>query len=178
MEDINRLMPELQKAKAIICDLRGYPNGNHQLISHLLKTNDTAQWMWIPLIVYPDYEQVTYEKVGWSMIPLKPTLSAKIVFITDSRAISYAESYLGYIEGNKLATIVGQPTAGTNGNINPFTLPGGYFLTWTGMRVVKLDGSQHHGVGIIPNVPMERTINGVKAGRDEFLEKALEIARR
>jgi C-terminal processing protease CtpA/Prc len=177
MEEINGLMPELQKAKAIICDLRGYPNGNHNLIIHLLKTKDTAQWMWIPRIIYPDYEQVTYDKMGWSLEPSEPTLSAKMVFLTDGRAISYAESYMGYIEGYKLATIVGQPTAGTNGNINPFTLPGGYSISWTGMRVVKLDGSQHHGVGIVPNVPVERTINGVKAGRDEYIEKALEIAR-
>jgi len=177
MEEINGLMPELQKAKAIICDLRGYPKGNHDLIRHLLKAKDTAQWMWIPRIIYPDYEQVTYDKMGWSLEPSEPTLSAKIVFITNASAISYAESYLGYIEGYKLATIVGQGTAGTNGDINTFTLPGGYSIRWTGMRVVKLNGSQHHGLGIVPNVPVERTINGVKAGRDEFLEKALEIAR-
>ncbi len=177
-EEIDQLMPELQKAKSIICDLRGYPNGNHYLITHLLKTKDTAKWMWIPQIIYPDFEQVAFDKMGWSLEPSKPTLSAKMVFITDARAISYAESYLGYIEGYKLATIVGQPTAGTNGNINTFALPGGYFVSWTGMRVVKIDGSQHHGVGIIPNVPVARTLSGVKSGRDEFLEKALEIAKR
>ena len=27
---------------------------------------------------------------------------------------------------------VGGPSAGTNGNINPFTLPGGYRIIWTG----------------------------------------------
>ncbi len=81
-------------------------------------------------------------------------------------------------EGFKLATIVGQPTAGTNGNVNPFTLPGGYNISWTGMKVLKHDGSQHHGVGIIPDVLVNKTIKGVKEGRDEFLEKAIEIAKR
>ena len=178
MEEIDKLMPELEKAKAIICDLRGYPKSNHQLICHLLKEKDTAQWMWVPQIIYPDYQQVTYLKTGWFLEPLKPRLTAKMFFITDGRAISYAESFLGYIEGYKLATIVGQPSAGTNGDINPFPLPGGYFINWTGLRVLKLDGSQHHGVGIIPNVAVERTIKGVKEGRDEFLEKALELARK
>jgi len=83
---------------------------------------------------------------------------------------------MGFIEHYKLATIVGQPTAGTNGNVNPLMLPGGYYVTWTGMRVVKHDGSQHHGVGIIPHVLMKRTIKGVREGRDEFLEKAIELA--
>jgi len=177
MEEINKLMPELEKAKAIICDLRGYPKGNHGLINHLLKEKENSLWMWIPQVIYPDYEKVTFQKVGWQLEPAEPALKAKVVFITDGRAISYAESFMGYIEGFHLATIVGQPTAGTNGNVNVFTLPGGYRISWTGMRVLKHDGSQHHGVGIIPHVLVKRTIKGVKAGRDEFLEKAIEIAK-
>ena len=177
MAEINNLMPELEKARAIICDLRGYPKGNHWLIGHFLKEKENSLWMWTPQIIYPDYEKVTYRKSGWNMEPVEPFLTAKVIFITDGRAISYAESFMGYIEGFRLATIVGQPTAGTNGNVNPFTLPGGYRVSWTGMRVVKHDGSPHHGVGIIPHVRAERTIKGVKAGRDEFLEKAIEIAK-
>jgi C-terminal processing protease CtpA/Prc len=76
-----------------------------------------------------------------------------------------------------LADIVGEPTAGTNGNVNPFTVPGGYVLSWTGMRVLKHDGSRHHGVGILPTHPVSRTIKGITERRDEILEKALELAR-
>jgi len=128
-------------------------------------------------LIFPDYENVTFQKLGWEMEPLPPALTAKIVFIINSKAISYAESYLSFIEGYKLATLVGQPSAGTNGDINPFELPGRYTISWTGMRVVKHDGSQQHGVGIIPHVLVERTIKGIREGRDEFLEQALEIAR-
>ncbi len=109
----------------------------------------------------------------------KPYLGdKKLIFIINGQAISYAESFMGYIEGYKLATIIGQPTAGTNGNINPFSLPGGYKTSWTGMKVLKHDGSQHHGIGILPNIYVERTIQGIKDGRDEFMEKALEIAKK
>lgn len=64
---------------------------------------------------------------------------------------------------------------GTNGNINPFMIPGGYQVIFTGMKVLKHDGSVHHGVGILPTVPAHRTISGVTAGKDELLEKALEV---
>ena len=47
----------------------------------------------------------------------------------------------------------------------------------TGMKVTKHDGSQHHLVGIQPTIPMERTIAGIREGRDELLEKALEVIR-
>ncbi|MEL7149038.1 MAG: S41 family peptidase, partial [Bacteroidota bacterium] len=76
-----------------------------------------------------------------------------------------------------LATIVGETTAGTNGNVNPFNLPGAINVRWTGMHVVKHDGSQLHGIGIQPDVNVSPTIEGIKAGRDEVLEKALELAR-
>ena len=69
-------------------------------------------------------------------------------------------------------------TCGANGNTNPFTLPGGYRLIYTGMRVVKHDGSQHHTIGIQPTVYLERTIQAVREGRDKFMEKALEIINR
>jgi len=178
MDTINYLMPVLQKSKAIICDLRGYPNGNDDFINHLLKEDaKDSLWLQIPEIIYPDYKNLCgFVKEGWMMEAKQPYLGGKrIVFITDGQAISYAESYLGYIKGYNLATIVGQPTAGTNGNVNPFSLMGGYTISWTGMKVVKHDGSQHHGVGILPDVQVEKTIKGVRENRDEFLEKAFEL---
>jgi C-terminal processing protease CtpA/Prc len=45
------------------------------------------------------------------------------------------------------------------------------------MKVLKQDGSRHHGVGIQPTVPCSRTKAGVAAGRDEQLERALAIVR-
>jgi C-terminal processing protease CtpA/Prc len=43
------------------------------------------------------------------------------------------------------------------------------------MKVLKHDGSQHHGIGIKPTVPVSRTLRGVAEGRDEFLERAIEV---
>ena len=175
---IDSLLPDLKNCTAIICDLRGYPNGNHKFISYLLKKNDhDDEWMQIPKLIYPNYRVSDFQKVGWNLKAKKPYLGdKKIIFITDGRAISYAESFMGFIEGYHLATIIGQPTAGTNGNINPFQLFGGYTINWTGMKVVKHDGSQQHGVGILPDIYMQKTIEGVREGRDEFLEKAIEVA--
>lgn len=178
MDTITALLPKLQQAKGIICDLRGYPNRNHGFISHLLKEKDTSKaWMRVPQIMYPDQEKnAGFENFGWEMEPKAPYLGdKKVVFIIDGRAISYAESFMSFIEGYQLATLVGQPTAGTNGNINPFTLTGNYTISWTGMKVVKHDGSQLHARGVLPDIYVSKTIEGVQSGKDEFLEKALEL---
>jgi hypothetical protein len=47
---------------------------------------------------------------------------------------------------------------------------------WTGMKVLKHDESQHHLFGFNPDYPVEKTMQGIKDGKDEVLEKALEIA--
>tara|TARA_R110002012_G_scaffold140887_1_gene298586 strand:- start:10840 stop:12645 length:1806 start_codon:yes stop_codon:yes gene_type:complete len=179
MDTINQIMSQLEKSKAIIADVRGYPNSNHGLISHLISEQDKRKWMQVDHHMYPDQKQISgYSDFGWSVEAKKPYLGGKkIIFITDGRAVSYAESYLGFIDGYKLATIVGQPSSGTNGNVNSFTLPGEYIITFTGMRVLKHDGSQLHGIGFLPDVYVKRTIEGVKTGRDEFLEKAIELAK-
>jgi len=177
MPEIEEKMDDLANAKGVIFDLRGYPKGNHDVICHLLREEDISDaWMRIPQIIYPDFENVVgYQNVGWGLKPKQPRIKGKVVFLTDGRAISYAESFMSFIEHYKLAGIVGQPTAGTNGNTNRFVLPGDFSIRWTGMKVVKHDGSQHHLIGIKPTVPVRRTIQGVIEGRDEFLEKALEI---
>ena len=116
-------------------------------------------------------------ELGWNMHPINPHLNGKVFFITDGSAISYAESYMGFIKDLHLATIIGQPTAGTNGNINPLLLPGGYHINFTGMLVKDHQGGKHHLKGIVPDVPVERTIQGIREGRDEMLDKALELAK-
>jgi len=178
-QDINSRINELAAARGVVFDLRGYPNGNHQVLCHLLREPDkSSAWMKVPLVVLPDREGWTYQEAGWNLITMTPRIGGRVVFLTDGRAISYSESFLSFVEHYKLGEIVGEPTAGANGNVNPLTLPGGYSVSWTGMKVVKHDGSQHHTIGILPTVPCRRTLAGVVSGRDELLEKALEVINR
>ena len=174
-------VPDLERASGLIFDLRGYPDGLNPLafFSHLIREpGASAQWH-IPVVTRPDNPGQRFDPPGrWPLQPAAPYLAAPRVFITDGRAISFAESMMGIVEAYRLGEIVGQPTAGTNGNVNSFELPGGYSIAWTGMRVLKHDGSPHHGVGILPTVPAERTRAGAALGRDELLEKAIEVVTR
>ncbi len=177
MEEIEKRIQEISKAKGVVFDLRGYPNSNHPIIGYIIDTPvQSAKWL-KPLIIYPDHENITgYDTTGrWKIEPMQPRIQGKIVFLTDENAISYGESVMGIIEYYNLAEIVGSQTAGANGNVNSVTTLGGFNIRWTGMKVLKHDDSQHHMVGIIPTCPMEPTIKGIREGRDELLEKAMEI---
>ncbi len=177
MSEIQESIDSLATAQGVVFDLRGYPEGgNQRVLQHLSPdTLRSARWQ-VPQIIYPDRDDlVGYDTSGrWSLPPLEPQFSGEIVFLTNARAISYAESIMGIVEHYDLGTIVGQPTAGANGNVNPFILPGDYRVAWTGMRVLKHDRSQHHLIGIRPTVPVARTIEAVREGRDLYLEAALD----
>ena len=168
-------LPSLALAKGIVFDLRGYPtDAGMFILRHLIETPESDRWMHVPRIAGPFGQVESWQSVGWNLQPATPKLTARRVFLTDGRAISYAESVMGYVKDRKLATIIGGPTAGTNGNIVTFTTPGGFALTFTGMRVTGHDGrAQHHMVGIAPDIRLEPTLAGVRAGRDELLERAL-----
>jgi len=173
-QEFDGIVPRLVDARGIVFDLRGYPQrSSPQTIGHLTDQPVTcAQWH-IPVTYRPDRRNVTFQFSNWSVQPEAPRFRGKVAFLTDARAISYAETYLAIIEHYKLAEIAGAPTAGTNGNVNPFVLPGGYRVSWTGMKVLKHDGSRHHGVGVRPTVPAMRTIRGIAEGRDEVLDRAV-----
>ncbi len=178
-QDFNDALRELKRAEGIVFDLRGYPGKlSTVFIAHLIDEPVTsAQWH-VPLVYRPDRERMTFRFSNWTIHPREPRLTHRVAFLTDGRAISAAETYLGIIEHYKLAQIVGDATAGTNGNVNPIRLPGGYSISWTGMKVLKHDGSRHHGVGILPTIPVHRTIRGVAEGRDEVLERGIEAVSR
>jgi C-terminal processing protease CtpA/Prc len=165
--------------KGLIVDARGYPGPvrMRQLLEHFTnKPIHCARWN-VPTPARPDREGLTFAESEWTVHPTKPFVG-NLVFLTDGRAVSAAETFMGIVEHYKLGEIVGSATAGTNGNVNPFTVPGGYVVRWTGLQTLKQDGSRHHGVGILPTVLAARTLAGVAAQRDEVLEKGIEVALR
>jgi uncharacterized protein (TIGR03437 family) len=173
----SQALPSLASAKGIVFDLRGYPQSMAYFFNLGTGVMNSAQF-WVPTPGKPDQVDFTFEQLpSWVLPPAAPFLSARRVFLTDGRAVSFAESVMGIVEAYQLAEIVGSTTAGTNGNMNFIYLPGGFELGFTGMKVLKNDGSQHHGVGIHATIPAGRTRAGVAAGSDEVLARGVEVVK-
>lgn len=168
----------LANAKAVIYDRRG--GGDlvlFQAIPYLIK-EPVASTQWnVPLTVYPNRKEVEFNSSNFDIQPKKPFFKSKTILINDPLIVSFGETLMGIIDHYNLAVTVGEPTAGCNGNVNYIHLPCGYKVKWTGMKVLKHDGSQLYKKGFEPDYPVSKTIQAVKEGRDEYLEKALEVAR-
>ena len=175
-QEFNTAVDRLARARGIVFDMRGYPARlNTVVLAHLIDRPIQSPRWHVPVVKKPDRQGMTFLESRWPVAPQKPRFRARVAFVTDGRAISYAETYLGMVEHYHLGALVGEATAGTNGNVNPFSVPGGYRILWTGMKVLKHDGSRHHGVGIQPTVGVTRTVQGIREGRDELLEKAIQV---
>ena len=177
--EMPELLPRMEKAKGIVFDLRGYPSAATamDLLRRLTdRPLDSDRWL-VQVTRFPDRKNVSETANQWSLQPRQPRFAAKTAFLTDARAVSASETLLSIVANNDLAPIVGGPTAGSNGSVNVYVLPGGYRVSWTGMKTLREDGSRFHGVGVLPTVPVTRIIKGLAAGRDEVLEKALSLVR-
>ena len=177
MTHVEPAFEKLANATGVVFDLRGYPtDAGVQILAHLIDTPERDRWMHVAKIIGPFGQFAGWQSFGWDLKPGTPRLSGKIVFLTDGRAISYAESVMGYVADRKLGTIIGGPTAGTNGNVAMFAVPGGFTVTFTGIRVTGHDGrTPHHLVGIKPDISLSPTIAALRDGRDELLDRAVAL---
>ena len=80
---------------------------------------------------------------------------------------------LDWLEQAAGATLIGSPTHGANGDVTVMRLPGGLRMSFTGQEVRHADGRQLQKVGIQPEVVVRPTLAGLRAGKDEVLDRAL-----
>jgi len=83
----------------------------------------------------------------------------------------------GFAVENKLATIVGTRTAGRLLSGGAFKVGQGYLLGLPVAAYLTWQGTMLEGKGITPDVPVDFSYESFKEGRDNQLEKAIEIAR-
>jgi hypothetical protein len=174
-DGIKRALDRLAAARGVVFDLRIHPEVSTLILQHLADHTLYSEQFLIPLIIHPDQQGVTWLLNRLSLPPLPPRLRGKLAFLSGAGTFSAGDTDLEIVDTYKLGAIVGSPTAGVTGNVTNVELPGKYRLIWTGMNVLKQDGSRRHGIAIQPTVPVAPTRRGIAAGRDEVLEKGLEV---
>ena len=95
------------------------------------------------------------------------------MILVDESSMSQAEYTAMAFRAAQGAVVVGSTTAGADGNVSPFALPGGVRTMISGIGVFYPDKTPTQRIGIVPNVEVRPTIAGIRAGRDEVLEEAL-----
>lgn len=108
--------------------------------------------------------------------PLEPGFSGKVVILVDETSLSQAEYTAMALRASPNAIVVGSTTAGADGNVSQVPLPGGIISMISGIGVFYPDGTPTQRIGIIPDLEVRPTIEGIRDGRDEVLESGVSHA--
>ena len=178
--DTPELERKLTKFKNVIFDMRGYPSYSEMftLLKQLCK-KEIFDWGKdkIPIISYnPATEDDNFYAFKTLISKLKafPKFNNKIAVLINDETQSYAEAISEALRVNSDAILIGSNTAGANGDITFMCLPGNLDLMFSQMNVLISDGTSMQKVGLNPDIVVNPTINKIRTGRDEFIEKAIE----
>jgi C-terminal processing protease CtpA/Prc len=177
-EETDAMFETLKAARAIVFDMRGYPNGTAWTIApRLAKTPETVAARFDRPLVFPSSSRRDGRgtETFFQRLPpsTKPRWKGKTVMLLDERSISQAEHTGLFFRAANGTRFVGSPTNGANGDVTRLRLPGNLVVSFTGQSVRHPDGRALQRVGLVPDVLVKPTLAGIRAGRDEVLERAL-----
>ena len=99
----------------------------------------------------------------------------KVVIIVNEYTQSQAEECVMNCQNISGSVVIGSTTAAADGRVVRFDLPGNIRTVMTGWGVYYPDRGETQRIGIRIDEILRPTIAGIKAGRDELLERAIEI---
>jgi len=179
--DVESMFEKVTGTVGLVFDMRGYPNGTAWSIARRINVRGAkigAQFRRraVSAISPEEADSGFYFSQPLPAADLeRPTYTQPIVMLIDDRAISQAEHSGLFFEAAAGVTFVGTATAGANGDVTTFSLPGGLSVMFTGHDVRHADGRQLQRVGLIPDVEVAPTRAGLAAGRDVVLERGVQV---
>tara|TARA_B110000090_G_C13399050_1_gene452530 strand:- start:4780 stop:6987 length:2208 start_codon:yes stop_codon:yes gene_type:complete len=172
-EDISQIKSEFKDTKGIIIDIRNYPSTfvPFSLGSYFISSMTPFVKFTNGSVNNPGEFTFTKEL----KIPSKgKTYKGKLVVLVNELSQSQAEyTSMAFRAGDNTA-IIGSTTAGADGNVSAIMLPGGLRTMISGIGVNYPNGNETQRVGIVPDIEVQPSIEGIRQGKDELLEKAIE----
>jgi C-terminal processing protease CtpA/Prc len=174
--EVGDMFSELKDTKAIIFDMRyGNISDAAWAIANYIYPNKTVfSILKEPDVNYPGTFFYFYPALG--IDNNTDYYKGKVIILCNENTQSSSEYSSMILKAAPDATIIGSQTAGADGNITQFKLTKDIQIGFSSLGVYYPDTTQTQRIGIIPDIEIYPTIEGIRQGRDEVLEKALEVA--
>lgn len=171
-KDVESMSKELKSTKAIVFDIRNYPKGTLYLISRFLNSERKDFFRkTMPDLSYPG--RFIWEKPAECGLKQKENYKGKVILLVNEETQSHAEFTAMALQTANNVTIIGSQTAGADGNVSRFELVGGFKTMISGIGIFYPDGRVTQRIGIVPDIEVKPTIEGIQKGKDEVLDKAI-----
>ncbi|WP_312303396.1 S41 family peptidase [Chryseobacterium sp.] len=165
---------KLRNTKGIVIDLRSYPSDFVVFSMGKLLKKDSSDFV--------KFTQTTNQMPG--LFTFTPNLGVegngpehykgKIAILINETTQSSAEYHTMAFRTAPNSKVFGSTTAGADGNVSRILLPGNISTMISGIGIYYPDGTETQRIGIVPDVEIKPTVEGIKNGKDEVLDKALE----
>ena len=174
-EDVADIFKSFENKRTIIIDLRNYPAFIYRLISRQLNSEkrDFTK-IYSPNIEYPG--KFIFKKNLRTGVKNKKAFKGKVILLVNDESISRSEFTVMAFQTADNVITVGSQTAGADGDVVIFEYIGGYKTAISGNGILYPNSSETQRKGIKIDIEVKPTINGLRQGRDEILEKAIELA--
>ena len=181
--DVDAMFDKFKETRAIIFDLRGSSRDTAGLIASRLTDSEnvaaaivTGPWTNAPDL--PVRDRLTQSWSYFSVQSLQRSnkfrYKGQTVALVDERTMGAAEHTALFLEAANKTAFIGTSSAGADGDVTNFVVPGGIVVSFSGSDVRHGNTGKLQRVGIQPNVTVAPTVGGVRKGRDEVLEKSIE----
>lgn len=171
--EIDSIMEEYINKKGIIVDLRYYPSDfiTYSLSKYLVSSPTD----------FVKLTRTSFDNIGKFVVgdPIKvgenytKHFNGKVAILVNEMTQSSAEFTAMALSVAPKSIVIGSQTAGADGNISKIILPGNISTTITGLGVLYPNGKETQRTGILINMPVKTTIEGIRTGKDEILQKAI-----
>lgn len=174
-EYLPKIWKEIENTKGLIIDIRNYPSDFpiYDLSSYLMPKSTPFVKFTNGSIESPGL--FTFTKSLNAGKKNKSYFKGKVVILINEISQSSAEFHAMAYRVNPNSTVIGSTTAGADGNVSQFYLPGGISTMISGIGVYYPDGKETQRIGIVPNIELKPTIQGITKGQDELINRAIEI---
>jgi C-terminal processing protease CtpA/Prc len=173
MNDVDKMMSELNSTKAIIIDYRKFMNFTPYLIARrLIHIDKEFAKLTEPDLSYPG--RFTWKQNN-IITPIKNKYyTGKVIVLVNEQTQSASEYATMLLQMGDNVTTIGSQTAGADGNTNEIEFIG-FKTLMTGLGVYYPDGTETQRKGIKVDIEVRPTIKGIQEGKDEVLQRAIEF---
>ncbi len=172
--EVPEMYQDLRSSKAIIFDIRNYPNEFvlYAVADLLLQSRRAFCNFYFPNPTSPG--TFTGRDLYCGPTTSNPNYYRGEVRILQNQVTqSSAEFHIMAWQTHPNAKIIGSQTAGADGNVSTLAFPTGLSLKYSGCGVLYPDRRETQIVGIEEDITVTPTLEGIREGRDELLEAAL-----
>ena len=176
IREVDAMMRELMDMNVLIFDVRNSPKGTYKAIAKYLKPTKTVfAKLTLPDYTYPGKFIWQGESTCGEENP--DYFKGKVLLLVNENTQSHAEFTCMCLQTAPDVVIIGSQTAGTDGEVSNFPLYAQLNTAMTGMGVFYPDGRETQRIGIVPDIYVKPTIAGIRSGKDDVLDKAMEVAK-